>query len=159
MSIGTPYRCRMPSSDPSARASIERRVPYDVEEEAQEARGLLRRLSDKLRAFRARVHRLPGGRTVWRVGVALIGLLVILVGIVLLPLPGPGWLIIFLGLGMWATEFTWARQLLRFTRRMVWEWTAWVRRQPRWEQLAVGAAFLAFAAAVIVGSWYLVGML
>lgn len=41
----------------------------------------------------------------WRVGVALAGLIVVLIGAVLLFIPGPGWAIIFLGLGIWSTEF------------------------------------------------------
>jgi hypothetical protein len=46
---------------------------------------------------RSRVHRLPAGEAVWRVAIALIGL-VIVVGVILLPLPGPGWLLVFLGI-------------------------------------------------------------
>ncbi len=37
-------------------------------------------------------------------------------GIILLPLPGPGWLVIFLGLGVLATEFAWAAHLLARAR-------------------------------------------
>ncbi len=36
---------------------------------------------------------------------------VILTGLALLPLPGPGWAIIFLGLAILATEFAWAKRL------------------------------------------------
>lgn len=43
----------------------------------------------------------------------MVGWLVVLVGIVLLPLPGPGWLVIFLGLGILAAEFVWAERLLK----------------------------------------------
>lgn len=35
----------------------------------------------------------------------LLGLVVILVGLFLVPAPGPGWLITFLGLGLMASEF------------------------------------------------------
>ena len=47
-----------------------------------------------------------------RIGVAIAGGLLILVGLALLVLPGPGWLFIFLGLGVLATEFVWAERLL-----------------------------------------------
>jgi len=40
-----------------------------------------------------------------------------LLGLALVPLPGPGWLIVFLGLGIMATEFAWAERLLDFGRR------------------------------------------
>jgi len=44
------------------------------------------------------------------------GWVTILVGIVFLPLPGPGTLIIFAGISMLAVEYRWARQL----RILVW---------------------------------------
>jgi uncharacterized protein (TIGR02611 family) len=41
---------------------------------------------------------------------------IVIAGIVLLPLPGPGWAIIFLGLAVLATEYAWAHRLLTVTR-------------------------------------------
>ncbi|GAA1069890.1 MULTISPECIES: TIGR02611 family protein [Kitasatospora] len=55
----------------------------------------------------------------WQVVVFLVGLAVVGLGVVLLPLPGPGWVVIFLGMGIWATEFVWAQLVLRWTRRKV----------------------------------------
>ncbi|MGW5657927.1 TIGR02611 family protein [Streptomyces humi] len=57
----------------------------------------------------------------WQVGVFAVGLAVVGVGIVLLPLPGPGWVIIFAGMAIWATEFVWAQLVLRWTKRKVTE--------------------------------------
>ena len=37
--------------------------------------------------------------------VLVVGIVVIGVGIILIPLPGPGWLIVFVGLAILATEF------------------------------------------------------
>lgn len=105
--------------------------------------------------LRARVERWPAGRTVWRVGIAVLGGLIIVVGVVLLPLPGPGWLIIFLGLGLWSTEFAWAARLLHYAKLQVGRWTAWLRRKPRWSQLLIGAVLLACTAAAVIGCWYL----
>jgi uncharacterized protein (TIGR02611 family) len=34
------------------------------------------------------------------------------IGVVMLPLPGPGWLVIFLALAILAGEFVWARNLM-----------------------------------------------
>ncbi len=51
-----------------------------------------------------------------RVVVTVIGAVVMVVGVVLVPLPGPGWAIIFAGLAILATEYTWARRLLRSAR-------------------------------------------
>ena len=39
----------------------------------------------------------------------------------MLPLPGPGWLVIFGGMAIWATEFVWAQLVLRWTKRKVTE--------------------------------------
>ncbi len=60
-----------------------------------------------------------------RLAVAVGGLVVIVVGLLLVPLPGPGWLIVFGGLAIWSIEFTWARRLLTFTRTHVGRWQRW----------------------------------
>ncbi|MGX1882081.1 TIGR02611 family protein [Streptomyces sp. NPDC055287] len=57
----------------------------------------------------------------WQVGVFVIGLAVVAAGVVMLPLPGPGWLVIFGGMAIWATEFVWAQLVLRWTKRKVTE--------------------------------------
>ncbi|MER6102325.1 TIGR02611 family protein [Streptomyces sp. NPDC001832] len=57
----------------------------------------------------------------WQVGVFVVGLAVVVAGAVMLPLPGPGWLVIFAGMAIWATEFVWAQLVLRWTRRQVTE--------------------------------------
>jgi uncharacterized protein (TIGR02611 family) len=107
-----------------------------------------RRAVNRLKAVRARVRRSRSGRITWRVGATTLGVVVILVGIVLLPLPGPGWLIIFAGLGILATEYAWAAGLLRFAREQVGRWTNWVRQQNRAVQIAIGTLGLALLVAV-----------
>ena len=47
-----------------------------------------------------------------RVIVGIVGGLVTLIGVVALVAPGPGWLIIFTGLGILASEFAWAARVL-----------------------------------------------
>ncbi|MEU9102675.1 TIGR02611 family protein [Streptomyces sp. NPDC048361] len=59
----------------------------------------------------------------WQVGVFVVGLAVVAGGVVMLPLPGPGWLVIFGGMAIWATEFVWAQLVLRWTKRRVTEAT------------------------------------
>jgi hypothetical protein len=49
--------------------------------------------------------------------------------VAVLVLPGPGWVVIFIGLGIWATEFAWADSLLGSVRRKVASWTAWIGRR------------------------------
>ena len=48
-----------------------------------------------------------------RIIVAAIGFTVLLVGIVMIVTPGPGWLVILLGLSILSAEFVWARRWLR----------------------------------------------
>jgi uncharacterized protein (TIGR02611 family) len=106
------------------------------------ARLRLKKPAHLLAAVRAFVHRWPGGPQAWRIGVAVLGLVVVLAGAVMLVLPGPGWLVIFLGIGIWATEFAWAHSLLQVVRRHVARWTAWAGGRPRWLWFVVGAACL-----------------
>lgn len=57
----------------------------------------------------------------WQVGVFIVGLAVVGAGVIMLPLPGPGWLVIFGGMAIWATEFVWAQLVLHWTKRKVTE--------------------------------------
>ncbi|MFI6038335.1 TIGR02611 family protein [Streptomyces sp. NPDC051315] len=57
----------------------------------------------------------------WQVGIFIVGLAVVVAGIIMLPLPGPGWIVIFGGMAIWATEFVWAQIVLRWTKRKVTE--------------------------------------
>ena len=82
-----------------------------------------------LRAQREWVHRHPGLRLLYLAFVAMFGTAVVLVGLVLIPLPGPGWLIVFVGLGILGTEFHWARRLTRWTRAQLQRFWAWWRRR------------------------------
>lgn len=52
------------------------------------------------------------GRRAKRLAIAVIGATVLLFGIGLLVLPGPGLLVILAGLGILALEFAWAKRLL-----------------------------------------------
>ncbi len=45
------------------------------------------------------------------------GFTLLLVGVVMLVTPGPGWVVILLGLGLLAAEFIWARRLMNRIRR------------------------------------------
>jgi TIGR02611 family protein len=106
----------------------------------------------RVERFLERRRRTPAGRLAVRLIIALLGLLIIAVGIVLLPLPGPGWLIIFGGLALWSLEFTWAARLRHFAMREVSKWTAWVGRQRWWVRVLVGVALFIVVAAIVAGS-------
>jgi uncharacterized protein (TIGR02611 family) len=61
--------------------------------------------------------------------IAIIGGLVVLVGLVLIPYPGPGWLIVFGGLAILATEFEFAARLLHYAKGKYDAWVSWLKRQ------------------------------
>lgn len=52
-----------------------------------------------------------------RLVIAVVGVTVLLIGIALLVLPGPAFIVIPLGLAILAVEFAWARRLLKRVRR------------------------------------------
>ncbi|MFJ5118860.1 TIGR02611 family protein [Kitasatospora sp. NPDC088548] len=90
----------------------------------------------------------------WQVAVFLIGLAVVVIGVIMLPLPGPGWVVIFLGMGIWATEFVWAQLALRWTRRKVAE-TAQKAMDPRVRRRNLTFTAVGLAVIAGLGGWYL----
>ncbi|CAL8899263.1 hypothetical protein KVA01_02050 [Kocuria varians] len=75
--------------------------------------------------LRALSERHPVLRILHKGTVIVLGGFFVLAGIVMLVTPGPGWLSIFLGLGIWSTEFEWAHRLTQRLKRLalrVWRW-------------------------------------
>ncbi|UVS78210.1 TIGR02611 family protein [Actinokineospora sp. UTMC 2448] len=93
-------------------------------------------------------------RLVWRVGVAVIGGAVLAGGILLIPYPGPGWLVVFAGLAILAVEFPWARRVLDFARAKYDAWVEWLKRQ----HIAVRLLVLAFTGVVVAVTLWLFGV-
>ena len=118
--------------------------------------GLLDEIADRM-GFRDRLRANRTARVVYRVVVACIGVAIIVVGVVLLPLPGPGWLVIFVGLGVLSTEFAWAERLLDRVRAEVRRWTQWIGQQAVAVRLLVSVAGLCLVLGVIVGTVRLTG--
>lgn len=86
-----------------------------------------------------------------RVVVAIFGFLVVLAGLAMLVLPGPGLLVIAIGLGILALEFVWAERLLERTVDKLDDATDAVKRSSR-KQQALGVALLALAAGGLVAA-------
>ncbi|HZN19338.1 MAG TPA: TIGR02611 family protein [Micromonosporaceae bacterium] len=103
----------------------------------------------RLRATLQLIRANPTGRIALKIAVAVVGGLIVAIGIVLIPLPGPGWGIVILGLAVWAIEFAWAKHLLRFTRTQISRWTWWIRRQSVAARLALGAAGMVFVSFMV----------
>lgn len=88
-------------------------------------------------------------------GVGLLGAAVLGLGIVAIPYPGPGWLIVFAGLAILASEFTWAKRVLRYARGKYEAWTDWLRRQ----SLVVRLLVLVATGLIVLATLYLLGAL
>jgi uncharacterized protein (TIGR02611 family) len=94
----------------------------------------------------------------YRVGVGIVGGIVVAVGLVTIPLPGPGWLTVIAGLFILASEFFWAERLLEFTKRHVKAWTDWLTRQSMWVRGLIALATAAFVYGVLVLTLHLTGV-
>ncbi|MDQ4037603.1 MAG: TIGR02611 family protein [Actinomycetota bacterium] len=93
----------------------------------------------------------------YRIGVGVVGFVILVGGAAAIPLPGPGWLIVIGGLFVLATEFTWAERLLEFTKRHVKSWTEWVTHQAIWVRAVIALATAAFVYGVLVLTLHLTG--
>lgn len=100
-------------------------------------------------AWRRKLAANPVSNHTYRIVVGVVGFIVTGIGVVAIPFPGPGWLIVFLGLGIWATEFTWAARLLNFAREKVEAWNDWMRPKPLWFKGSVALLTFAFVCFVV----------
>ncbi len=86
--------------------------------------------------------------------IAIVGGMVVLAGLVMIPYPGPGWLVVFAGLAILATEFAFAQKVLDYAKAKYTAWTEWLKRQHLGIQLVV----LALTCVVVVATvWLLNG--
>lgn len=74
------------------------------------------------------------------------GGVVLVAGIIMIPYPGPGWLVVFAGLGILSTEFEWASRVLHFAKAKYDAWEQWLKKQ----RPAVRAMFWVLTAFVVV---------
>jgi uncharacterized protein (TIGR02611 family) len=105
--------------------------------------------------WRDRLRGRPVREFLYRIGVAVVGVAVLAVGLLAIPYPGPGWAIMFVGLGLLATEFRWAQRLLTFARHRYDKLMVWFRAQGLW----VRAVGIVLTTAVVVVSLWLLGAL
>ena len=144
-------------------------APYGAEQAGVPAPGAVRPhpAEHGSRSLRERVartswrRRLAASRPLdhtYRLVLGAVGGLVVAVGLVTIPLPGPGWLTVIAGLFLLATEFLWAEWLLHFTRRHVRAWTEWLGRQRAWVRIAVALATAAFVYGVMVVVLHVTGV-
>jgi len=76
--------------------------------------------------WRRKIRKNKRKLAVYRVAVALLGLLLIAVGLVSGPLPGPGGIpLVLLGLAVWSSEFEWAHQLMLWFKKQLHRYRTW----------------------------------
>ncbi|GIE32965.1 hypothetical protein Ait01nite_060100 [Actinoplanes italicus] len=92
------------------------------------------------------------GRVALKIGIGILGGIVVAVGLLLLVFPGPGWPIIFAGLAIWAIEFAWAKHLLTYAKRHVTNWTHWVGRQTLLVRGVIAVLSMIFLTALVWAS-------
>ena len=100
--------------------------------------------------WRRKIRSIPHWHLIYRIVVGVVGLAIVVLGLLMVPFPGPGWLVVFVGLGVWASEFEWAQRLLHRVQRVLRAWSKWVRSQPWWVK---GLVLLATITAVAAIFW------
>lgn len=93
-------------------------------------------------------------RRMKRIAVGVAGTTVLIIGIIAIPYPGPGWLIVFTGLAILATEFAWAQRVLDVAKDKYDQWQTWLSRQPIFIKVVV---WTLTAIVVILTIWLLNG--
>src|SRR5688500_17418405 len=103
--------------------------------------------------WRAKIRQNPYQLRIYRVGVAIVGAFLIVLGFLSGPLPGPGGIpLVLLGLATWASEFVWAQRLMKVFKAQLQRFRSWSR--PR--QVAATGAF--FGCCGLFGYGYLLSL-
>lgn len=89
------------------------------------------RIAKRARLFRARLNLFPRLRLAYKIAIGVVGVAVVIIGLILIPLPGPGWLIVFLGLAILGTEFPAAHRFNMWVQRKVRGGIAWFQERRR----------------------------
>jgi uncharacterized protein (TIGR02611 family) len=98
--------------------------------------------------WRRRIRSNPASHRVYRSAVAVLGLVVVVIGLIAVPAPGPGWLIVFIGVSIWASEFEWAQRLLYWGKDRLRDWQHWLQSKPWWVSALVALGTAAIVACV-----------
>lgn len=108
----------------------------DNPDDYERAHRLGRPMLNYIENWRASIRHRPVLNTIYRGTIVFISVVVVVIGLILVPLPGPGWLIVFIGLTIMGSEFRWARRFTNWLRAKLEKfWTWWrARRAARAEK-------------------------
>ena len=99
-------------------------------EDLTRAHRIARPAAKFMRRWRAMIARRPWLEVVYKTLLTVLGVGIVVVGLILVPLPGPGWLIVFIGLTVLGSEFHWARRITTWLRLQLSRfWTWWRARK------------------------------
>lgn len=87
-----------------------------------------------------------------KTAVTITGFTILIMGIIMIPYPGPGWLVVFAALGILSTEYAWARRILDYGKAKYDAWGRWLRRQNPGVLLLVNLC----TTAVVLGTVWLI---
>lgn len=77
--------------------------------------------------WRRLIRKYPWLNLTYKIIVTVLGVGIMVIGLILVPLPGPGWLIVFIGLTVLGSEYHWARRFTSWLRRQLARFWAWWR--------------------------------
>ena len=107
------------------------------------------------RGWKAVVCRAPGGDLLVKGIVLVAGLACVLLGFLLVALPGPLTIPpILLGLWIWSTEFRWADRLLEQAKASAQQALVSAKRRPVTTALVTGSGLLALAVGIYLSTRY-----
>ncbi len=104
--------------------------------------------------WRRRIRANPRRLRLYRIAVAVAGGLMIILGGLTGPLPGPGGIpLVLLGLAVWASEFEWAFRLMQWFKAQLNRLRGWSRHRQllAWLLVAVLLVLLGYAYLLVVG--------
>lgn len=122
-------------------------------------RHILRDGTEDRWAWRRKIRSDPRKARIYRVLIALLGVLLILFGAVTGPLPGPGGIpLVLLGLAVWASEFEWAHRLMQRFKQQLHKLRGWSRPKQAlaWVIFFVGLAAIGYGDLLVFGTpaWF-----
>lgn len=110
-----------PVREPEEPETFSEKIEDLAEDFVQEVEDAMEAVLPPHLRMRAWARRRPVTNAVWRASVLLVGFTIVIAGIAMLVLPGPGWVAIFLGLAVLSSEFAWAHRFYGPLKR-VFEW-------------------------------------